>query len=431
MESHVVKDSNLILATAVFILTYAVIVTEKVNRAVVSLLASALMVFLGVLTQEKAIEGIDFNTIGLLVGMMMIVGISQKTGMFQYVAIKSARLVRGEPWGILVMLSVVTAVFSALLDNVTTVLLIIPVTILITDELKISPYPFIVAQIFASNIGGTATLIGDPPNILIGSAVGLTFMDFVWNVAPVIPVIMVVTLIPLRLIYGKQLRVSEEQKRRIMEFKEEEAIEDPMLLKRCLFVLGLTICGFLLQGPLGLEAATIALFGGALLLLISGVDFHHALERVEWTTIFFFVGLFIVVHGIEEAGLITLLASKMLVLTGGDMTKTAILVIWLSAIASAIVDNIPFVATMIPLIKDMGTAMGGPEAIMPLWWALSLGACLGGNGTIIGASANVIVAGMIEKAGYPIGFLRFMLLAFPLMIISIVISTVYVYLRYL
>jgi len=427
----VVGNSNLILATTIFILTYTAIVTEKVNRAVVSLLAAALMVLLGVLTQEKAIEGIDFNTIGLLVGMMVIVGISQKTGMFQYVAIKSAKLVKGEPWGVLVMLSLVTAVFSAFLDNVTTVLLIIPVTILITDELKVNPYPFLVTQVFASNIGGTATLIGDPPNIIIGSAVGLTFMDFVWNVAPVIPIIMVVTLIPIRLIYGEQLRVSEEQKKRVMEFKAEEAIEDPRLLKKSLFILGLTISGFILQRQLELEPATIALFGAALLLLLSGEDFHSILEKVEWTTIFFFVGLFIVVHGIEEAGLITLLANKMLGFTGGDMTKTTILIIWLSAIASAIVDNIPFVVTMIPLIKDMGVAMGGGVDITPLWWALSLGACLGGNGTIIGASANVLVSGMSERAGYPIGFFRFMRLAFPLMIMSIVISTIYVYWRYL
>ncbi|MBI5287069.1 MAG: ArsB/NhaD family transporter, partial [Deltaproteobacteria bacterium] len=338
---------------------------------------------------------------------------------------------KGEPWRVLVMLSVVTAILSAFLDNVTTVLLIIPVTILITDELKVSPYPFIITQILASNIGGTATLIGDPPNIMIGSAVGLTFMDFVWNVGPVIPVIMVATLIPLRFIYGKQFRVSEEQKKRIMEFKEEEAIENPGLLKKSLFVLGLVITCFILQRPLGLESATIALFGAALLLLISGEDFHNTLEKIEWTTIFFFIGLFVVVHGLVEVGLITLLAQKMLGFTGGDMTKTTILIIWLSAIASAIVDNIPFVATMIPLIKDMSGAMGGPEAIMPLWWALSLGACLGGNGTIIGASANVIVAGLSERAGYPIGFFRFMAIAFPLMIMSIIISTIYVYWRYL
>lgn len=421
----------MILAALVFAGVYAVLVLEKFNRAVVSLLGACILIFLGVINQEQAIHGIDFNTIGLLVGMMIIVAISQKTGMFQYLAIKSAKAVKGEPWRVLVMLSVVTAGLSALLDNVTTVLLIVPVTLVITDELKLNPYPFLFTQIFASNIGGTATLIGDPPNIMIGSAVGLTFMDFVINVAPIIPVIMFATFLPLKFIYGSKMQVSEEDKNRIMAFREGEAITDSKLLKKCLFVLGIVILGFFFHGLLHLESATIALFGAALLLLITNIEVHEVFGRIEWVTIFFFIGLFVVVAGLVETGVIKLLAENMVHLTGGDLSNTTLLILWVSAIASAIIDNIPFVATMIPMIKEMGATMGGADKILPLWWALSLGACLGGNGTIIGASANVIVAGFSERAGYPIRFFKFMALAFPLMLISIIISTAYIYFRYL
>lgn len=424
-------ETNVIISVSVFLLVYGLLIWDKLNRAVVSLLGAGLLIVLGVLTQEKAIHGIDFNTIGLLVGMMAIVTVCQKTGMFQYLAIRSAKLARGEPWRILLYLSVITAVLSALLDNVTTVLLIAPITLLICDELKLTPYPFLVAQILASNIGGAATLIGDPPNIMIGSAVGLSFMDFLWNVGPIMPVVMVATFAILKLIYGKWLKVSEEARQRVMQFREAEAIENPVLLKKCILVLTAVIAGFVLQEFTHIEPATTALFGAALLMLISGEDLHDVMGKVEWTTIFFFIGLFIVVHGMVEVGLISTLANHMLDLTGDGVPTAAYLILWVSAVASALVDNIPFVATMIPLINDMGPALGGEEAIMPLWWALSIGACLGGNGSIIGASANVIVAGFAARSGYPIGFFRFMKLAFPLMLMSIVISTVYMYLRFL
>jgi Na+/H+ antiporter NhaD/arsenite permease-like protein len=325
----------------------------------------------------------------------------------------------------------VTAVLSALLDNVTTVLLIAPITLLISDELNLTPYPFLVSQILASNIGGAATLIGDPPNIMIGSAVGLSFMDFLLNVGPVMPVVMVATFIILKFIYGKNLKVSADRRERIMQFREADAIEDWVLLKKCLLILTAVIAGFVLQEFTHVEPATTALFGAALLLLISGEELHDVMGKVEWTTIFFFIGLFIVVHGMVEVGLISMLANLMLKLTGDGIGTAVYLTLWVSAIASALVDNIPFVATMIPLIKDMGPSLGGDQAIMPLWWALSIGACLGGNGSIIGASANVIVAGFAARSGYPIGFFRFMKLAFPLMLMSIVISTVYIYLRFL
>jgi Na+/H+ antiporter NhaD/arsenite permease-like protein len=428
------------VSSILFVATYAVIVSEKFNRAIVSLLGASLMITLGVLNQETAISGIDFNTLGLLSGMMVIVAITKRSGVFQYVAVWSAKKVQARPWGILLMLSVVTALFSALLDNVTTVLLIAPVTLLISHELKLSPYPFLFAEIFASNIGGTSTLIGDPPNIMIGSAVNLSFNDFILNLAPIVPVILLVTLGVIYAIWGRHMQAADDTRDRIMRFREREAIRDVTLLKQSLFVLALVIAGFVLAGHLRLEPATIAMFGAALLLLLSNLknkaseqseNVHQTFGEIEWITIFFFIGLFIVVKGIEEAGVLRVLADRMLDITGGDMGVTAMAILWVSAIASAVVDNIPFVATMIPLIKSMAPTFGGAEYLMPLWWSLALGACLGGNGSLIGASANLIVAGFAERAGQRIHFLKFMAIAFPLMLLSVLIASAYVYLRYL
>jgi len=338
-----------------------------------------------------------------------------------------------------VMLSVVTALFSALLDNVTTVLLIAPVTLLITDALRISPYPYLFSVIFASNIGGTATLIGDPPNIMIGSAAKLTFNDFLFNLTPVVALIMALTLIPVYFIWGRKLHASPEDRALVMGFNERESITDARLLKQALFVIALVIAGFVLAHSIGQEPGTIAMFGAALLLLLRVYDkqaedqshaIHHTFGEVEWITIFFFVGLFVVVAGIEKAGALELLAHEIVNWTGGDFTVTAYVILWVSAVLSSVVDNIPFVATMIPVIQSMGSVFT-PQQIDTLWWALSLGACLGGNGTLVGASANLVVAGMAERAGQPIRFLPFMLMAFPLMLASIAVSSVYLWLRYL
>jgi len=428
------------MAVSILLIVYGVIMAEKFNRAVLSLLGAGLMILCGVITQQQAVAGIDFNTIGLLTGMMVIVSISQKTGMFQYVAIKAAKAVKGDPWGILVMLSVVTAVFSAFLDNVTTVLLIAPVTLLITDALGIKPYPFLFAQILASNIGGTATLIGDPPNIMIGSAAGLSFYEFLVNLAPITPFIFLVTILAIWVMFGRGLHATDDAKALVMEFNENDAIQDVPLLKKSLFVLAAVIGGFTVAHSFHLEPASIAMFGAALLLLLQtwGQDTHakdHAYEgimaEVEWTTIFFFVGLFIIVTGVEHTGVIEMLAHKTLELTGGDFNATAGAILWVSAIASALIDNIPFVATMIPLIESMAPTFGGADALVPFWWALALGACLGGNGSLIGASANLIVAGFAQRAGHPIYFLQFMKHAFLLMLMSIAIAHAYLYLRYL
>lgn len=424
------ENFQVVAATVVFFLTYALIISEKLHRTVVALMGAMLVLFLGILDQELAIEAIDFNTIGLLIGMMIIVGITRRTGVFEFLAIKAAKLAKGNPWLIMFFLAAITALTSALLDNVTTVLLMVPVTFSITRELELNPIAFLLTQIMSSNIGGTATLIGDPPNIMIGSATGLGFMDFVINLTFPIILIFFVTLFLLKIIYRKQLVVEESLKSRIMAFKEIEAIKDYALLKKSLLVLGLTILGFVLHQFLHMESATIALGGATLLLLITREEPEDILLSVEWPTIFFFAGLFVLVGALEHVGVIEWVARKSLEATGGALALTTLLILWLSAIASAFVDNIPFVATMIPLIQKMGE-LGGIENLKPLWWALSLGACLGGNGTLIGASANVIVAGLAEKQGYPISFKYFLKIAFPLMILSIVISTAYIFLAYL
>jgi Na+/H+ antiporter NhaD/arsenite permease-like protein len=428
------------VSLALFATTYVAIITERLNRAIIALIGAVLMIMSGIITQQAALrEGVDFNTLGLLTGMMVIVAITRKCGVFQYVAVWSAKKVNASPWGIMVMLTLVTAVFSAFLDNVTTVLLVAPVTLLITEELNVDPYPFLFTEIFASNIGGAATLIGDPPNIMIGSATGLTFNEFAFHLTPVVVVSLLATLLPVYLLWGRKLHAAPEARARVMKFNEREAITDSRLLKQSMLVLALVIIGFVLAHTLHLEPATIAMGGAAVLLLLDNFahDAEHQSERVhkafgevEWVTIFFFLGLFIVVHGIETAGVLKLLADKVVDLTRGNLAVTGQAILWVSAIASAIVDNIPFVATMIPLIKSMAPVYGGLEHIQPLWWSLALGACLGGNGTLIGASANLIVAGISERAGHPIRFLPFVKIAFPLMLLSIAISSVYIRLRY-
>jgi len=380
------------------------------------------------MSQDEAIDSIDFNTLGLLIGMMMIVAISRQTGVFQYLAIKAAKKVKGNPILIMLVLFWLTALLSALLDNVTTVLLLTSIIFAITDILEISPVPFLVMEIIASNIGGTATLIGDPPNIMIGSATGLSFNDFLLNLAPVAFLIGMVTCLVLLYIYRTQLIVAPEKQQKIMEIDEYAFLIDRALLKKSLIVLGVTILGFAFHQVFHFDSATVALAGGAALLLVSGKDPEKVFHEVEWNTIFFFVGLFILVGGLEATGIIHLVAQWALDVTQGNVFMMNVMVLWLSAIASAFVDNIPFVATMIPLIKSMAE-VGGVD-VSALWWTLALGACLGGNGTLVGASANVVVMSIAEAHGYPLSFKGFMKVAFPLMILSIVISNLYVYLMY-
>ena len=419
---------NFWLSIAVFLITYIFIIADKIHRTIVVWMGAALIIVLGVINQEKAIEHVDFNTILLLIGMMVIVGITRKSGVFEYLAIKSAKMVKGEPVAILIVLGLITAVASALLDNVTTVLLMVPVTYALTDRLEISPMPFLFTEIFASNIGGTATLIGDPPNIMIGSATGLGFMDFITNLALPAALILVITIVCLVFIYRKDLTADNDKIERLMVLNEIDYIREWSILKKSLWVLGLTILGFMLHQSLHLESATIALLGAGLLMLITREEPEEILLSIEWPTIFFFAGLFILVGGLQVNGVISLIAQKSLQITGDSVFFTGTLVLWLSAIASAFVDNIPFVATMIPLLQDIGQLSHMPMG--SIWWALALGACLGGNGTLIGASANVIVAGIAERNGTPIKFIEFLKIGFPLMLLSIAISMGYLYLAF-
>lgn len=428
------------LSLMLFVVTYLTIITERLNRAIVALCGALLMIASGVVTQQAAWrDGVDFNTLGLLTGMMVIVAIARRSGMFQYVAIWSAKRVNADPWGILVMLAVVTALFSAFLDNVTTVLLVAPVTLLITEELKVDSFPYLFTETVASNIGGTATLIGDPPNIMIGSATGLTFNQFAAHLAPIVIIVLAATMVPIWFLWGRRLQATAEARRRVMEFNERDVITNTRLLRQSLAVLALVIPAFIFAHLLNLEPATIAMAGAALLLLLDNFPLganrqseqvHKTLGDIEWVTIFFLAGLFVVVYGIESAGVLQWLADRAVSVTGNDVAVTAQAVLWASAFASSIVDNIPFVATMIPLIHSMAPAYGGSANIEPVWWSLALGACLGGNGTLIGASANLVVAGLAERAGRPIRFLKFLWVGFPLMLLSIALSSVYIALRY-
>jgi Na+/H+ antiporter NhaD/arsenite permease-like protein len=438
--------TEITIATAIFLITYAVIISERLNRAVVALAGGSLMIAFGVVDQEEALRAIDPNTIALLVGMMIIINVLKRTGIFRYAGWKTAATVNGDPWRLLIAFALITAVASAFLDNVTTILLMIPVTIAICDDLGLDPRPFMIAEVIASNIGGTATLIGDPPNILIGSATGLDFVDFLVNLAPVVLVLLVLMVGGFWLVYGRPRRLgvpTAASQQALRHASTHVQLGDRSLLRRSLVVLGLTIVGFLLHGVLHYEAGTIAMFGAILLLLLSrGVNVHDVLAEVEWPTIFFFIGLFIVVGGIEEIGLLDRIAEGAVSVTGGNVLVTALVLLWLAGVASAVVDNIPAVATMIPLTFSMArllfpdlaglddTALATHASVTPLWWALALGACLGGNGSMVGASANVVAVGIAERRGDPIGFWGFTRVGFPFALVSLIVASLYVWLRY-
>lgn len=416
------------VAIGIFLLAYGLIIAEKYHRTVIVWLAAAAVVAMGLINQEQAVEHIDFNTILLLIGMMVIVGITRRTGVFEYLAIRAAKLVRGEPIRLLIVLTVIMAVSSAFLDNVTAVLLIVPITYAFTDRLDISPMPFLFAEILASNIGGTATLIGDPPNIMIGSATGLGFIDFIVNLGIPSLIILTVTAMLLVCIFKKDLGADPDKIEALMAMSEIDYIREWALLKKSLTVLGLTILGFMLHQALHLESATIALLGAAVLMLVSREEPEDILLSIEWPTIFFFGGLFVLVGSLQVNGVISFIAQRLTHFTGANVPLLGSLVLWFSAIASAFIDNIPFVATMIPLLQEAGQM--GQIPMDSIWWSLALGACLGGNGTLIGSSANVIVAGIAERNNTPIKFLDFIKIAFPLMLVSIAISNIYLYLVY-
>jgi len=437
------------LATAIFAVVYLLIATDRADKTKIALAGGALMILLGIIDQRTAfhgadeIEGIDWNTLFLLMGMMVIVNVTRRTGLFEWIAIRTARVARGRPIAILVGMTLTTGFLSALLDNVTTVLLVAPTVIVIYEALELDPVPFLVFIILSSNIGGTATLVGDPPNIMIASAAGLSFMDFINVDAPAVLLIYVPFIAVILLWMGRRYQVSEEQRLRVMQFDESRAITDPGLLRRCLFVIALVLIGFGVHGRLGLEPATIALGGAALIMLLHPEGPRETLEEIEWPTIFFFVGLFIMVAGLVKVGVVEAMGASMISVTHGNTLALTMVVLWFSAVASGIIDNIPFVATMTALIKvvahdlhpDPSAAASVQEiitheSVLPVWWALSLGACLGGNMTLIGASANVVVAGISSRSGHPIGFGRFLKYGVPVTLMTLAISTAYLYLRF-
>jgi len=416
-----------VVGLAIFAITYALIATERLHKTLAALAGGIAMVLLGIVSQEEAFAEIDFNVIFLLAGMMILAGIVRKTGVFGWIAVRAARVAGGDPYRILVVLSVITAVASAFLDNVTTVVLVGPITLFLAARLGMNPLPFLMSEILASNIGGAATLIGDPPNILIGSAAGLDFGAFLLNMTPLAVILLAVYLVGARWLFRDLLTVDPDLRAGFLELNEREMITNPGLLRRSLAVLGLTLVGFLVHGALHLEPATVALTGAVALMIVARESPEEVLREVEWPTLFFFIGLFMLVAGVIEIGLIDAVADAIVSVTGGALAGTSLLVLWLSAVLSGIIDNIPYTATMIPVVEQL--AEGQPNDA--IWWALAIGADLGGNATIIGASANVILAGMAEREGHPIRFGQFLRYGLPVTIGTMLIATLYVWLRYL
>jgi Na+/H+ antiporter NhaD/arsenite permease-like protein len=416
------------IAAAVFVVAYVLIALDRWDRTLIALAGGLLVVVLGVIDQHEAFAAVDLGVIFLLAGMMVIASVLARTGFFEWLAIRSVRLSHGHPIRLLLILSVVTAVVSAFLDNVTTVVLMTPVIISVARRLGVSPAPYLISSILASNIGGTATLIGDPPNIMIGSAAGLGFDDFLLNLAPVIVVVFIAFALVAWLVFRRALQVPDERRELALEGAEGTAIKNRPLLIRSLLVTALTLIGFLVHGPLGIEPATVALLGATVLMIVARLDPHEALREVEWSTLFFFVGLFILVEAVVATGIVGGLADALASAAAGDEAVASIALLWFSAFASAIVDNIPYTATAIPVVERL---IEDGMSAQPLWWSLALGACLGGNLTLIGASANVVVANLADRAGHPIRFLEFLRYGAVVTLVSLVISTGYVWLRYL
>jgi Na+/H+ antiporter NhaD/arsenite permease-like protein len=413
-------------AIAIFVIALATIASERIDRTKVALLGAVAVLLTQTISQEQAIEAVDWNTLGLLAGMMIVVRLTETTGIYTYLAIRAGQISRGRPLAITLSLAGATAGLSAFLDNLTTVLLMVPITFLLADALDIDPIPLVLIEVFASNIGGTATLIGDPPNILIAGATDLSFLAFIANLAPIVVIALVVITPLLYLAYRSRLQIAPEARERVMELDPDRSIEDPDELRRTLPILLLTIAAFFVHKALHLEPATVALAGATIMLLVSRQSLEKALAGIEWPTLFFFMGLFVMVGALEETGAIQEVADGIASVTAGDRSAELLGILWVSGIASGIVDNIPFTATMIPVVEQLG----GHED-PAYWWSLSLGACLGGNATVIAAAANVAAAGMASRAGRPIGFVPFLRVGIPVTLASLVLSTAYVAVRYL
>lgn len=416
-----------IIAVAVFLIVILLIITERVHRTAAAMAGAVVLILTGVMSADKALSYIDFNTIGVLVGMMIFVAIVRQSGMFEYIAVRAAKAVHGDPWKIMVAFTLITALLSAILDNVTTVLLVGPMSIAIARMLKIDPVPFLMGQILASNVGGTATLIGDPPNIMIGSAAHLSFMDFLDNTGFAVLFILVVLILLMKIVYEKKIELGTVDTSAVEELDPSKSITNRALMKKGIIVLICVIVGFMFHDKLGIDSCVVALTAAAVMLIIGREDVDQAIQDVEWTTILFFMSLFVVVGGLTETGIIKELASKIIDATNGHPMMTMLVLLWASALLSSILDNIPFVATLIPLILAM---QADGMDVTSFWWAISLGACLGGNGTMIGASANVVLSDISTKHGYPITFKSYLKVGMPFMLLSIVISTVFLVVKF-
>ena len=419
------------VAVITFLAALAVIATERVHRTKVALIGAAIVViFVAGFGQEQAIESVDFNTIGLLAGMMILVHVTQQTGIYDYIAIRAGQLSRGNPFWVVMSLAGTTALLSAFLDNLTTILLVVPITFLLADTLDIDPIPLIIIEVIASNIGGTATLIGDPPNIIIAGATGLSFNEFIVNLTPVVIVTFAVVITVLYLFYRRKLTIEESNRRFIMDLDARASIQDADELRRTVPVLVLTVLAFFAHQALGLEPATVALTGAAVVLLVTRQPIEESLAKIEWPTLFFFVALFVMVGALEETGAIDEVAGAFKDATGGERAAELLGIVWVSAIGSGVVDNIPFTTAMIPVVDDL-QAEAGAEGDDAYWWSLSLGACFGGNATIIAAAANVAASGLTLRAGRPIGFVPFLRIGLPVTLITLAIATAYVSIRYI
>lgn len=438
MISSFISSHSVLVSASLLILAYIFIALEKIPKVTIALLGGALTIVLGLVSQTKAlgdginphyfINFIDFNVIFLLVSMMVIVSITTRSGVFNWIANELLKFTKGHPVKVLCALGLFTAVTSAFLDNVTTVILIMPITFAIAKKLDIDPIPFLLTEIFSSNIGGTATLIGDPPNIIIGSAGGLSFIDFIKELTPVILVIMCVVLTVLAFIFRKKLHASQDKMDEVAKIDNSHTITDKALMIRSTLILALVILGFMLHDVTHIETCVVAMLGASILLIFEKPN--EILQDVEWNTIFFFIGLFIIIGGLEASGGIKLMAEWILKVTQGSQAATSMIILWASGVISGIIDNIPYTATMAPMLVEIEKTMGATYAY-PLWWALSLGACLGGNMTIIGAAANVIVSENAAKSGHSISFMRFLKYGVGVVAISLLISTAYIYLRFL
>ena len=416
-----------IVAVVVFVVAMVAIMSEKVHRALVAIVGAMVLLVVHVVTFDQAMGHVDFNTLGVLLGMMLFVAVVRLSGIFEYLAIKCARLAKGDPWRVMVLFVCLTAVLSALLDNVTTVLLIGPMTVTVCRLLDLDPLPFFLAEIMASNIGGTATLIGDPPNIMIGSAAGYSFVDFILYDTPAALLSLAAMLALFYLLFGRKLHVDDAHKDALAGLDEREQIKNPVLLRQSVVMIALVVVGFMAHGSLGIESCVVALTAAGVLMLISGERIEEALAHVEWTTLVFFAGLFVIVGALSEVGVIGMLAQALIDVTGGSTFVAMLVLLFASAIVSSFLDNIPFVATMIPILLSMeATGMD----VAPLWWAVSLGACLGGNGTLIGASANVVMSDISRKNGHVITFAHFFKVGFPTMLATVAVSAIYLIVRF-